>query len=152
MEGPDRHDPASTEIDLTKTEGYPTGRAELELTLPIVGLKMSGKARLSNPVMALTVGVVAAVVIMLGAVIGGNYSMYPVELAIIGGGDGDHVPGRSRLAGHPVGQAGKPLRGQRWRCQYGVPEGLQVEKHFRLPCTLTRVYGSRSLTPTPPPP
>ncbi|MFU8875523.1 hypothetical protein [Micromonospora sp. SL4-19] len=85
MEAPDRNDPASTEIDLTKTEGYPTGKAELQITLPVVGLKLSGNARLSNPVMALAIGVVAAVVITLVAVIVASSSPYALGMVIVAG-------------------------------------------------------------------
>lgn len=85
MDGPDRNDPASTQVDLTQTEGYPTGKAELQVILPEARLKLSGNARLSNPVMALGIGVGAAVLITLTAVIVAAYSPYPVQVAVVAG-------------------------------------------------------------------
>ncbi|MEU0765437.1 hypothetical protein ABZ351_38015 [Streptomyces microflavus] len=86
MEGPDRSDPASIEIDLTRTEGYPTAGADLQIALPLVSLHQSGKTSpLKAPGVEVSLGAGAAVAIALLAIIGAVFSVLPVEVVIIAG-------------------------------------------------------------------
>ncbi|MBB2945351.1 hypothetical protein FB565_005084 [Actinoplanes lutulentus] len=84
MTTPDRREPPPLEVDLTQTEGYPTGRAGLEIKLRIIGLKVKGAAALPSPVMLSGIGVSAAAAIVIACVFGLQFVVEPLVVMIPG--------------------------------------------------------------------
>ncbi len=72
-----------TEIDYTKSEGYPTPHAVLNVALKLIGLSIFGRACVPSPVMVAVGGLVAGVAIdLVLGVVGSSTNHFMLFLVV----------------------------------------------------------------------